>query len=517
MNTSDTKSRALYQQALDAYQRRGLGSALEHLDQCIAESGGNADLHNALLLKGMISLDLQRNAEARQCFERAVEISPSVTSHYALSVSLARLEHFDLAAAQARKGLALPHEQRQPLETANLLHCLGDALRQDKRFEEAAQAYRQALDLFPNNRDAHLSLGFLLLSQDQLEAAIEHFRQTLAIDPDYLPGHSNLAYALLATGSFEEAWPHFEHRWVSFVDSAGKGLSSRPALPIRRWEGEFTARNDQRLLVLAEQGLGDTLQFCRYLPRVLTRFQTVGFVCPKPLRRLLDQSFRSRWPNLILLDKVPASVWEWDGYIPLMSMPKAFGTDLHTIPADIPYLHVEPGAVRKFSSRLDKLAGASSPRIGLVWAGGHGGLGVDQWRSIAPEQLDPLFAWPHAQWVSLQKPESTTKRLGPDQHARVVDWMNEIDDFAATAGLVASLDLVISVDTSVAHLAAAMGKPVWLLNRFAGCWRWLRGRDDSPWYPSMRIFTQKKPGDWKEVLQRVLIELERARHELTIG
>jgi len=122
--------------------------------------------------------------------------------------------------------------------------------------------------------------------------------------------------------------------------------------------------------------------------------------------------------------------------------------------------------------------------------------------------MNALIDWPHACWVSLQEPESHDKQLKPDQRVKVVDWMNEMKDFADTAALIACLDLVISVDTSVAHLAAAMGKPVWLLHRFAGCWRWLRNREDSPWYPSMRIFTQKERGNWDEVLSRVLIELE---------
>jgi hypothetical protein len=148
------------------------------------------------------------------------------------------------------------------------------------------------------------------------------------------------------------------------------------------------------------------------------------------------------------------------------------------------------------------------PRIGVVWAGGHSGTVVDRRRSVPVEALAPLLEWPHAHWFSLQKAESEDKQLPHPQRLKVIDWMDEVEDFADTAALVDTLDLVISVDTSVAHLAAAMGKPVWLLNRFAGCWRWLRDRDDSPWYPGMRIFTQRERGDWPEVLQRVLSTLQ---------
>jgi hypothetical protein len=201
---------------------------------------------------------------------------------------------------------------------------------------------------------------------------------------------------------------------------------------------------------------------------------------------LIAQSLGTRWSNLVLFEEVPKDFWEWDWHIPLMSMPMAFRTALETIPAAIPYSWADRRATQRFASRLKQLGGPSLPRIGLVWAGGHSDLPSDRMRTIFPDQLSPLIDWPHACWVSLQKPENDEKRLKPEQRAKVIDWMD-------------------------VHLAAAMGKPVWLLNRFAGCWRWLRNRDDSPWYPSVRIFTQKERGNWNEVLERVVNELERMR------
>lgn len=508
LNSNINDSGDAYQKALDANRHGDWAAVIEHVDRYLVVLGANPPSSDALLLKGFAALHLSRNADARSCFEQATRVAPGPASFRGLAVALTRQGEFALAAAQARSGLALSVKAGAALETSSLLSCLGDALRNSQKFDEAAQAYRHLLDIAPDHRAAHLNLGFILQCQDRLDDAIGHYRQAVNIDPGYLEAHSNLASALLATGRLEEAWPHFEHRWVSLVGPDGQRVPARPELPIRRWEGDGH-RRDHHLLVVAEQGLGDTLQFCRYLPMVLDQFAEVTFVCPKPLQRLLAHSFLACWPNLRLADTVPTDPWLFDWHTPLLSLPKIFGTSLATIPACVPYLHADQRAARAFADRLDRLGSPSSPRIGIVWAGGHAGLGVAQWRSLTPEQIDPLLAWPHARWVSLQKPESDAKRLKAGQQARVIDWMDEMKDFADTAALVASLDLIISVDTSVAHLAGAMGKPVWLLNRFAGCWRWMRGRDDSPWYPAMRIFTQKDRGQWNEVLERVLAELER--------
>ncbi|MFM0053931.1 glycosyltransferase family 9 protein [Caballeronia grimmiae] len=480
---------------------------MTHVDACLSQCIGLEERSQALLLKGSIAQTINRHPEAKACFEEVAQAFPGPGPYTALSSALIACGEFQRAAVVARAGLALLPEQDSPFEVG-LTNILGDALRFDHKYEEAAIAYRHVISLMPQHGSAHHHLGFILHFQDQIDRAIEHYEQAIKFDPAFLGSRSNLAYALLTEGQFKEAWPHFEHRWASMVSPSGQQTASQPALPLRRWGGSSSKCQDQHLLVLAEQGFGDTIQFCRYLPMVLEQFAEVGFICPKPLQRLVVHSLGTHWPNLVLLDDVPKDFWNWDQYIPLMSMPMAFETDLKTIPAKTPYLSSEPRAAQSFAFRLEKLERSTLPRIGLVWAGGHAGLGVDQWRSIRPEQLAPLIEWPHACWFSLQQPESEDKRLRPDQHDSVIDWMDEVKDFADTAALIACLDLVISVDTSVAHLAAAMGKPVWLLNRFGGCWRWLRNREDRPWYPTMRIFTQKERGNWDEVFERVLDNLK---------
>jgi hypothetical protein len=294
-------------------------------------------------------------------------------------------------------------------------------------------------------------------------------------------------------------------------------MPARPQLPLPQWKGESlsaTVRTDKmhgkgtRLLVIPEQGYGDSLQFVRYLPLALQHFSQVGYICPRPLRRLFQESLGSRLPGLILLNAAPSDWNSWNWYCPLLSLPMASGTRLDNIPAAIPCLYACPERAAWWNERFSALPAPNLPRVGVVWAGGQSGLKVDDERSLMSKQLAPLLALPYVRWISLQKPDDPAKRADSASKARLTDWTDELSDFADTAALIENLDLVISVDTSVAHLAAAMGKPVWMLNRFSGCWRWLRDRDDSPWYPGLRLFTQSQRGNWDDVLARVAVELQ---------
>ncbi|HYS63705.1 MAG TPA: tetratricopeptide repeat protein, partial [Paraburkholderia sp.] len=400
---------------------------------------------------------------------------------------------------------------------AATLHYLhGLILQVQGRPEEAALVYRRVLELKPDDAEAHANLGVAAKDLGALEEAERHLRHAIALAPSSLGAHASLSQVLLAAGRYEEAWPHFEARWANFVDDDGRPVSARPQLALPQWKGERpdSARSVQdrpgrgaRLLVVPEQGHGDSLQFARYLPLALGHFSQVGYICPPPLRRLFEQSLCARRPGVVMLDDALPEVNDWDWYCPLMSLPMAFGTRLDNIPA-AGYLHADAGLAASWRARLAVLPDPGWPRVGVVWAGGHSGLTEDRARSLASAQLAPLLALPGVRWISLQKTDDPAKRADAAANARLTDWMDEVTDFADTAALIDNLDLVISVDTSVAHLAAAMGKPVWLLNRFAGCWRWLRDRDDSPWYPSVRLFTQRERGNWDEVLERVAAALQ---------
>jgi hypothetical protein len=314
---------------------------------------------------------------------------------------------------------------------------------------------------------------------------------------------------MLAAGRYEEAWPHFEYRWAALGNNRGE-RGARPAeWPVPQWLGEAAPTRDARLFIVYEQGLGDALQFSRFFPLTLDRFSTIGFNCPKPLRRLFEDSFGERYPQLRLLDDVPSDWRDWDCYSPMLSLPMALGIGLQNLgSAPSRYLRADPQRAAYWRARLADVAPQGVPRIGMVWAGGKINAHMDRMRSIAPAQIERLLAWPRAQWISLQKADDASKELACVPRPNVTDWMNEIADFADTAALVEPLDLVIAVDTSVAHLAAAMGKRVWLLNRYAGCWRWLRERTDSPWYPGMRLFNQSERGNWVDVLSNLIDALE---------
>ncbi|GAU02702.1 tetratricopeptide repeat protein [Burkholderia stabilis] len=493
------------EKAIDAYNTGQLELALQLVEVVLKEYPSSGDV---LHLRGLIAFSLNRVEEAESWFVRAIDESPDATFYNSLSVAQVRLKAYPQAAASARSGLAVAEDRQPDLDTSKLLYNLFVALELDERLEDAGDICRRMIERYPARSVGHSNLGVCLYQSGKIDLAINAYRQAISLNPNNLVAHANLGYALLCTGDYGEAWPYFEHRWATVQAGDSPPGIKPPAMPIRRWLGQALPPGENRLLVLAEQGLGDTLQFCRYLEMALGHFTAVGFICPKPLHRLLTDSLCSRWPNLTLLEDKPFNALRWDWYCPLLSMPMAFGTRVDNIPADLPYLHADRRRSRKWSSKVATLLPGALPRIGVVWAGGHSGMAEDRRRSISLETMAPLLAWPGAHWISLQKADDISKALSHEKYPHVVDWMHEVRDFADTAALIDALDLVISVDTAVAHLAAAMGKRVWLLNRYAGCWRWLRNRDDSPWYPGMRIFSQTTRGNWTEIIERVLSELE---------
>ncbi|MFM0157383.1 tetratricopeptide repeat protein [Paraburkholderia sediminicola] len=465
----------------------------------------------ALYLRGLLALETDQIESAQRWVERAIEVQPDPVFYNTLCVIQIRLSAFAIAAQTAQQGLAL--QPNSPM----LLYCQALALQAQGQIEDAAIGYRRLLQLQPDHSPAHANLGAAAKNLGALGDAERHLRRAIALAPDDLGARANLGTVLLATGRYEEAWPYFEDRWANFVNASGLPDSGRPQLPLPQWKGgspgavdsaERIATRQARLLVIPEQGHGDSLQFVRYLPLALERFSQVGYVCPPSLRRLYEHSLCSRWPGLVLLYREQVHERDWDCYSPLMSLPMAFSTRLDNIPAAMPYLFADAGRTAWWQTRLAALPDPNLPRVGVVWAGGHSGLADDRVRSLTSAQIAPLLALPHIRWISLQKTDDPAKRPDAASKARLTDWMDEVTDFADTAALIENLDLVISVDTSVAHLAAAMGKPVWLLNRFAGCWRWLRDRDDSPWYPTVRLFTQSQRGNWDDVLARVVAELQ---------
>ncbi|CUW41731.1 putative O-linked N-acetylglucosamine transferase [Magnetospirillum sp. XM-1] len=379
-----------------------------------------------------------------------------------------------------------------PIVMANRAALLGSL----GRVEEAEILSRRVVDLSPGAAIPLSNLGQALYAQGRLAEAQEQFDAAGAADPanDDIRFHRGIVR--LKQGDFAEGWALYEARW-------GNRKRREPLrhAAIPQWKGEEV--EGRTLLLWSEQGFGDTLQFVRYAPLAAARGARVVLEVQPALVSLL-----APMPGIAKVVAVGEDTGPVDMQAPLMSLPLAFGTTLETIPAVLPYLSPPPDRLEPWTRRLN--AGvAPGPRIGLVWAGDSREHDIectliDKRRSLALKQLEPVLAVDGARFVSLQVGK---QGLQARDEGRVADLTAGITDFADTAALINGLDLVISVDTSTAHLAAAMGKQVWLLSRFDGCWRWLTDRDDSPWYPGMRLYRQPKAGDWETPLARLAADL----------
>lgn len=371
---------------------------------------------------------------------------------------------------------------------AALLGALG-------RVEEAEELCRRIVDMQPDAAIPLSNLGQALYAQGRLREAKEQFDAAGAADP----ANDDIAYhralTRLKLGEYAEGWKLHEARWRRRRSEPNRHPGVVP------WRGEDPA--GKTLLLWSEQGFGDTLQFVRYAPLAAERGARVVLEVQPALVTLLQGM-----PGVDKVVPVGGETGPADFQAPLMSLPLAFGTTLDTVPAGIPYLAPPAERIAPWERRLNATL-PPGPRIGLVWAGDSRDhdvecLLIDRRRSLALAQFAPILDLPGAVFVSLQVGKQGAQAKDFPQ---VFDITSGITDFADTAALIGGLDLVISVDTSTAHLAAAMGKPVWLLSRFDGCWRWLSERDDSPWYPNLRLYRQPEAGDWEAPLARLAADL----------
>jgi Flp pilus assembly protein TadD len=472
--------------AVQHFRAGHMGEAERLLRQLIAVNPRHSD---SLHLLGVAAYQTGRHDLATDLISKAIAINPKeFSSHSNLGNLLLQQGRLDEAVACYRTAIDL--KPGYPVAHYNL----GNARREQGRLDEAVACYRTAIDCEPDYPEAHHNLGFVLLGQGRWDEGIACYRRAIDLKPDYAEAHYNLAMALLARGDMAAGWEEHEWRW-----KAPQFIMVRRDFTQPQWRGE--AAEGRTLLIHAEQGFGDTMQFCRYAPLAAARGLRVILEVPKPLVRLLHSLPGVHWVAA-QGEALPA----FDLHCPMLSMPLAFGTTITTIPSTVPYLHADTARVANWRTRL-AMMGEPGPRVGLVWAGNprkqlRGAAALDRRRSIAPDRLAPLFELPGLQFFSLQME-------GPEapKHFPLTDFMGEMRDFTDTAALIANLDLVISVDTSVAHLAAALGKPVWLLDRFDSCWRWLVGRRDSPWYPTLRLYRQPQPGDWDSVVAEVTRDL----------
>jgi Tfp pilus assembly protein PilF len=416
---------------------------------------------------------------AAELYQRALILDPHRYEIYNdLGLVLTDLGSFGAAIEAFKRSLRLnPRSAKTIASLGHLFESKGDLI-------SAADAYRDAIKLDPNLIAAYTDFGFVLFGLGELAEAEDCFNRLRALQPDSAEATVNLGFIHLLKGNLPLGWTEYEARWEV-------GIGEERRFTQRQWKGE--PLEGERILLYAEQGFGDTLQFVRYVPLVAARGGQVVLEVQPQLRRLLSGT-EGASQVMSRGEALPEFTWQ----CPLMSLPLAFRTELQTIPAPIPYVHPDPVQVEAWRQRL----AGNTRRIGLVW-GGNPNQQRDRLRSIPFELLLPLLKVPRTTFYSLQVGPwaEQLKQLPPD--TPLMDLAPHLTDFADTAAVIASLDLVITAETSVAHLAGAMGKPVWvLLNK--GCdWRWLLDRHDSPWYPSARLFRQTTAGAWPEVVNQV--------------
>jgi len=477
------------------------------------------DVHHAdgLFLLGCEELDAGRAEVAARMFERAIAVDDRRAEFFLRQAQALRIVgRLPESVAGCDRALALD------AGCAEVHFERGNAWRDLKQTCAAIASYRRALELDPRLFQSYVNLGNLLLAEGELETVAEGYRRYLVLDPQKVDAHCCLSGVLYLQGryvaaqaSLEEALKleptNAEARWnlalLQLVQGdLAKGLENFEARYRRfgmaeeyccpHWQGEPLA--GRSILLLDEQGLGDTIQFLRFVPKVEAAGGRVSVRVSKPLRRLAEAS----WPSVAWID-ASEPLPDFDALCPLMSLPHVFGVSVVTISAvaETPYLRVPEEARQKASSLLWE---KKKRCVGLVWAG-NPAHALDRFRSIALDALRPLFAIPDLQFYSLQMGAGAAQRTETD--LPLIDLSAHIGDMADTAALLEHLDLLIGVDTSVVHLAGALGRPVWMLTPAAPDWRWMTEREDSPWYPSLRLFRQKKLGDWTSVVARVATAL----------
>jgi tetratricopeptide (TPR) repeat protein len=484
-----------YRQALSlkpdyAEAHNNLGTTLQEqgrLDEAIAcyrqalllkpdYAEANYNLGNALKILGKID-------EAIKSYKQAITLKQNYTNAY-VNLGTALQEHgkFNEAIASYRQALSFKPDY---VEAHN---NLGNALKEQGKLDEAIASYRQALSFKPDHAEAHNNLGATLQEQGKLAEAIASYDRAIVLKSDYVEAHINKSFALLLTENFEQGWQEYEWR----LRAKNRFY---PVLKQPRWDG--SPLNGRSILVHAEQGLGDIIQFIRYLPLVHAQASYVIFKCQQDLFRLLQncKGFDE------IMEQTPSSksAVQFDVHIPLLSLPGIFGTTLDSMPSNSSYITADPKLVTQWQMRIGH---NEDFKIGIVWAGNP----KNRWgrkRSCSLAYFAPLADTPGLTFYSLQKGPASTEAFNPPKNMKLINLENELNDFTDTAAIIANLDLVISVDTAVAHLTGSLGKPLWNLLYFSPDWRWLQNRDDSPWYPSMRLFRQTRPNDWVGVFEQV--------------
>jgi tetratricopeptide (TPR) repeat protein len=501
-----------YKRARTLQEAGRFAEALPAFERAINLKPDYAEAHNG---RGIALANMQRSAEAAASFDQAIALKPDYAEAYNnCGLVLQDLHRFDDALARFDKAIALKpddariHKNRgavlqdlkQPEEAvrsydraialkpdyADVLINRGAALNELTRFDEAIDSFDKALALKPDYAEAYNNRGVALQDLGRFEEALADFDKAVEIRPDFAEARVNKGYCLLKTGCFEQGLQL--HEWRHRVE---RPADLRPfTRPLWLGREDITGAT---VFVHCEQGIGDTIQFCRYGKLLKERGANVVMSVQDPLFSLLEQL--SPAVSVIRRGEIPAA---FDYHCAMLSLPLAFGTTVQTIPCERRYIASNEVLRKEWGARLPP---ATKRRIGIAWRGNTTHRN-DRNRSIALPLLGTLFD-ADAHWISLQKELSADDSAALAELPKVVRLGQELRDFSDTAAVIDNLDLVIAVDTSVAHLAGALGKPVWMLLPFNPDWRWLTDRDDSPWYPTLRLFRQTEIGSWSEVATRI--------------
>jgi tetratricopeptide (TPR) repeat protein len=457
---------------------------LGRLDEAVAQYRRAIELYpdypECLVNLGAVLRRVGRLEESETRLRRALQLQPNnPLAHFHLGTTLQRARRLEEAIPPLREALRLKPGY------ADAAKNLGIVLRRSGHFAEAETFYRDWLAREPNSAENLVNLGHTLAQTGRVDESLACFDRALELDPNSGEAHTNRAVLWLLRGDFERGWPEYEWRWR-------RKNTTPPPIPRPAWDGR--PMPDGTILLVVEQGVGDIFHFMRYAALVRQRVGRVLVLCRPPLIPIL-----SRTPGIDRLIAEGDEVPPFDVYAMLMSLPLVLGTRLESIPADVPYLHADPERAARWRERL---AGRPGLRVGVAWQG-NPDHPDDSTRSVPLTRFEPLLAVPGVRFVSLQKgvgAEQIRRLVNPGQ---IEDFTAELDQgsgaFMDTAAVIANLDLVISADTAVAHLAAGLGVPTWLALATACDWRWLLDRRDSPWYPSVRLFRQPRPGDWNSV------------------
>lgn len=464
-----------------------LDEAVSSYHQALCFEPGSAE---ALVNLGNAFREQGKPEAAVAALRRATQLRPALPeAHVGLGQVLARQNRLVEAEEAYRQGL------RSCPEAPALWLGLGNVLGKLWRLEEAEAALREALRRSPDSADAHNALGVIEAQRGRDHDALACFERALELRPDLPDGHANRAMIWLLHGDYQRGWAEYEWRF------RGSSYAARP-MPRPAWDGSDLA--GRTILIHSEMGFGDALQFARYAALVKRKGARVLLECPPPLVQLL-----STCPGVDRAVPRGSALPPFDVHAPLMSLPSLLGTTLQTVPAEVPYLSAEPERVERWGRELRAAPGL---RVGIAWQGSLSSPS-SRVRAVPLAAFAPLAAIEGVTLYSLQKGPGSEQLQEVAGRMQIIDLGPRLDVGAAafvdTAAVMKNLDLVISSDTAIIHLAGALGVPVWVALGYPAEWRWLLGRDDSPWYPTLRLFRQEAPGDWASVFRRIAAELRR--------